>query len=51
MKNDDKCVLDVKFSYVGFIFEVSKYINNTFNVLLTSCVDSRLMVLLLLTIV
>jgi hypothetical protein len=34
IKIDDKCVLGVKFSYVKFIFQMWKYVYNTFNVLL-----------------
>jgi hypothetical protein len=37
----------VKISYVSFISQVWKYVYDTFNVLLTSHVDSRLWVFLL----
>jgi len=35
IKIDGKCVLGVKFSYLKLISQVWKYVNNTFNVLLT----------------
>jgi hypothetical protein len=38
-----KCILSVKISYVRSIFQVWKYVNNTFNVLSKSHLASRLM--------
>jgi len=35
IKIDGKCVLGVNFLYVKFIFQMWKYVYNTFNVLFT----------------
>ncbi len=50
-KNDYKCILSVKFSCVKFISQVWKYVYDTLNVLLTSHLDNRLMVLTKLIVV
>jgi len=42
MEKKGNCILNVKFSYVRFILQVWKYVYDTFNLLFTSHLNSRL---------